>query len=218
MIELGIDESGRGSLLGPLVVGFAIIDENQKKLLEDKKITDSKLMTAKRRLFFWNYSRRIKCITGVRIASSKEVDNINLNFLETVIFSKIIQENYKENMKIIIDAFVQPEKLQELSAKLAYVSEIPGNAIVALNKAEIQSTAVALASIIARVEWDTEVKIIKKDIKEKFGINDIGNLYTPDHKTLRFVRDHKDYPEVRQSFHLTGKNWEKILNEPLDKR
>ena len=59
MKHVGIDEAGRGSVLGPLVVCGVAIEEERLKYLERLKLKDSKKITPKRRVVL---SRKIKKI------------------------------------------------------------------------------------------------------------------------------------------------------------
>ena len=49
MWRIGIDEAGRGPVIGPLVVGALLIPETDEQLLKDAGITDSKLLSKEKR-------------------------------------------------------------------------------------------------------------------------------------------------------------------------
>ena len=45
---LGIDEAGRGSVLGPLVIAGVVVDKRKEAILDNMGVKDSKKLTPKR--------------------------------------------------------------------------------------------------------------------------------------------------------------------------
>ena len=83
---LGIDEAGRGSVLGPMVIAGVIIPEKMEKVLERMGVKDSKRLTPNRRTIL---SRKLKKMFEYEIVviSALEIDKmradgINLNDIE----------------------------------------------------------------------------------------------------------------------------------------
>jgi len=221
MKSFGIDESGRGSLIGPMVIGYSVIDSKLKNKLLKLGVKDAKLLSRKQRDKIIQEVKKLKLNVelGYKIISSKIVDSMNLNLLETIEFSKLIVKAYNSTKPDVyyIDAFVPKKSIKKLKGSIEYILyDLLGISNVNLklyNKCEGRDLSVALASIYARYIWDNEIDKIRSDVKNKFNIEELGSLYTPDHRTLRFIRDHFDYPEVRKSFKLTGINWRKVKNE-----
>ncbi len=217
MKKLGIDESGRGSLIGSLIIGYAIINEQNLKDLNKLKVRDAKTTSFEERQNIIQYLKDYKYDFGfLEIPASLINTGANLNLLELTNMLSIIT-NHRNVDKYEIDAFVPKSGIPKLKSDFFYLSnfcKMPINGDLILeNKAESKYMSVALASIVARYYWDLHVKKLRKKIFEDTGISNIGSLYTPDHNTLRFIRDYKNYSEVRTVFKLSGRNWEKILNE-----
>jgi ribonuclease HII len=133
MLILGIDEVGRGSLAGPLVVGAVALD------LEIKGLKDSKLLTKKRRENLANdiYLQAKYC--GLGWASNQEIDSIGLtNSLKLAASRSVAKLSIKID-KIIIDGVIN--LLPDYDSQL-------------LIKADNCIPAVSAASIIAKVARD----------------------------------------------------------------
>ncbi len=71
----GLDEVGRGPLAGPVVAG-AVIIENESQFLEG--VRDSKLMSEKKRLFFFEEIKKKSLGWGIGIVESFEIDKMGI--------------------------------------------------------------------------------------------------------------------------------------------
>lgn len=85
LLEVGIDEAGRGCLAGPVVAAAVImplIDFNEEESEYDldilRKIKDSKKMTKKNRAICKDYIEEIALGWSLGTASNKEIDNMNI--------------------------------------------------------------------------------------------------------------------------------------------
>lgn len=56
-LKMGIDEAGRGALVGPLVVAGVVVDEDGEKELKKMGVKDSKKLTPKKER---NWLRRLR--------------------------------------------------------------------------------------------------------------------------------------------------------------
>ncbi|MCC7550055.1 MAG: ribonuclease HII, partial [Methanobacterium sp.] len=91
---LGIDEAGRGSVLGPLVVGGVALEEDRVKYLERLGLKDSKKISPKRRIILARKIKRIAECHTVKI-TAKDIDmlrsrDVNLNEIEKIAINRII--------------------------------------------------------------------------------------------------------------------------------
>ena len=103
---LGIDEAGRGSVLGPMVIAGVIVPEKMDKVLERMGVKDSKRLTPNRRTIL---SRKLKKMFEYEIVviSAREIDElrasgVNLNEIEKNAMESIILKLKPE--KAIVDA------------------------------------------------------------------------------------------------------------------
>ena len=83
---LGVDEAGRGSVLGPMVIAGVIVPEKMEKVLERMGVKDSKRLTPNRRVIL---SRKLKkmfeydmIVISAREIDEMRADGINLNEIE----------------------------------------------------------------------------------------------------------------------------------------
>ena len=197
---VGIDEAGRGSVLGPLVVCGVAIEENRVKYLERLKLRDSKKLSPKRRIVL---SRKIKKIAEcypVKI-TAQDIDllrskDVNLNEIEKIAMKKIIGDS-EPDISIIDCIDVKPKRFK---AEIETYKE--NLEVVAEHKADDKYAIVSAASIVAKVERDSEVQKIRKEFKE------IGSGYPSDPKTIAFLKKtpYEDLPDfVRKSWATVAK-------------
>ncbi len=196
MKTVGIDEAGRGSVLGPLVVCGVAIDEDRIKYLERLKLRDSKKLSPKRRMVL---SRKIKKIAEcypVKI-TAHDIDllrskDVNLNEIEKIAMKKIIGDS-EPDISIIDCIDVKPKRFK---AEIETYKE--NLKVVAEHKADDKYVIVSAASIVAKVERDREIQKINKEVKEE-----IGSGYPSDPKTIAFLKKipYEDLPYfVRKSW------------------
>lgn len=180
---LGIDEAGRGPVIGPLVICGVVIEEKQIKILERMGVKDSKRLTPSRRSVL---ARKIKKMGEYELVkiSAQDIDNlrakeINLNEIEKIGMMKIIKSSTFD--KAIIDSVdIYPERLTNS------IKDILGHDldIKSEHKADDNHIPVAAASIVAKVERDIEIEKLTRKYKK---MGPIGSGYPSDPKTKAFL-------------------------------
>ncbi len=200
MKVLGIDEAGRGALIGPLVIGgFLIDDEFEEKLIE-MGVKDSKQLTPKKREEIYNQLIKLGKHKTIKI-SPMEIDMRskigNLNTLEISKMIKIIKE-FKPDLVIIDSPSRNEEKVMN-----KIVEETGCEAIIKC-KADALYKVVGAASIIAKHERDLEIKKIENEINEK-----IGSGYPSDPTTIKFAKQAIQKSKYRK---YIRKSWITIEN------
>jgi ribonuclease HII len=198
----GVDDAGRGSVIGPLVIAGVLISEEDMPKLVELGVKDSKLLSPQRREKLAAEIKRIaKKYTVIKL-SPKDVDAVvergvklhRLNRLEAQTMAKVI-ETLKPDIAYVDASDVLEERFKQhilecLPFKVEIVSE---------HKADRKYPVVSAASIIAKVERDSEIA----ELAEKYG--DFGCGYPTDPKTISFLQKclqkTGEYPDfVRKSW------------------
>ncbi len=180
----GIDEAGRGSVIGPLVIAGISFDSMKIDELKEMGIIDSKkTLPRKRELLFEKIFDLCESIFICKINCStidKFVNFNRLNKLESK-FMTITADNLHAH-KIIVDSCdVNPFRFQQEIKKNLKNKKI---SIYSFHKADSDNIIVSCASIIAKVTRDNEIVKIKKILGK-----DVGSGYPSDPTTKRFIHD-----------------------------
>jgi ribonuclease HII len=187
MLIAGVDEAGRGPIIGPMVIaGIMIRDEDQNKLVEIG-VRDSKMLTRERRQKLYYKILELSVNWTYQILTPMEIDQAVqykrrtgigvLNKLEAEIMAKIINE-LKPDVAYVDSADVDEERFRRMiMAKLTHKIEV-----ISKHKADQTYPVVSAASIIAKVKRDS----IIDEIKRVYG--DVGSGYPSDPKTILFIK------------------------------
>lgn len=211
-IIVGVDEAGRGPVLGPLVMAALAFREEDIKKLEWLGVKDSKLLSAEVRLDLFDRIReivhdfRVEMIEPDAIDLSLKESESNLNWLEAETSARIVSELQPD--KIILDCPSPniPAYTNYFARKLS--EGIRNNAeLVVEHKADLNHIVVAAASIIAKVIRDRQIDRLKDEIGKDF-----GSGYMSDPKTHEFLEKfHGQYP------HLFRRKWQSF-KEAVEKK
>jgi ribonuclease HII len=176
-MRCGVDEAGRGSVLGPLVVG-AVYSGSDDALIEIG-VKDSKKLSPRTR------ERMYDLITGaceisVVFVSASEIDDLrkhmSLNDIEMEMFVRACS-------KVPVSAvYADCPDVNEEGFSREMKRMMSGPEIIARHKADDIFPIVSAASVIAKVTRDRMVD----DIRKEFGA-DIGSGYPSDRFTMAFI-------------------------------
>jgi len=208
----GIDEAGRGPIIGPLYIAGVVIDEGQEIVLQKMGVKDSKLLTPKQReRLFQMVIDTVKSHKIIRVPT-EEIDDavegvggINLNWLEANKAGELI--NALKPDTTVIDC-----PSPNLKAYSAYVEKqlTSKSKLICAHHADTDYVVVGAASILAKVSRDREIEQLRKTI----GV-DFGSGYITDPKTKAFVESYWDkYPEIMRH---SWKTFKKASQQSLDK-
>ncbi len=210
----GVDEAGRGPVIGPMVVA-GICVESEKGLLK-LAVKDSKRHTAgKREELAIKIHDMAKCV--VKVVSAEDIDllrdEMTLNKLEENMFAKIIDEVAVSGSTVYLDAASTDEKGFGDRIKTMLKKDVN---IVSKHRADDTYPVVSAASIIAKVRRDEEVAKIAKELGEDF-----GSGYPSDQRTIDFLKDwvekHGDLPpHTRRSWKTAQRIMSDSKNTSLD--
>ncbi len=152
-IIAGVDEVGRGSLVGPVYAAAVIL----KKKLDKKKLKDSKKLTKKSREILEKYIKK-NSYWSIGSASLKEIEKLNILNASLLAMKRAIKKLNKRPSRVLIDGNKIP-KIKNYNLK--YVI-----------KGDEKIPEISAASIIAKVSRDRLItKMSKKYIKYSWDEN-----------------------------------------------
>lgn len=200
---LGIDEAGRGCVIGPLVIcGVLIVGTRPRSFggvrpqikfralagsdpmesLESLGLKDSKELTPLKREGFISKINNIATKVIVKKIPPWRIDRENINLIELKVAVEIIQETIPDI--VYLDVPTHPRGVKNYIKYLKYLLSCENISleIIGENKADKKYPLVSAASIVAKVERDKTLK----EIKEEYG--DLGSGYPSDKKTIAFLQ------------------------------
>jgi ribonuclease HII len=219
MLKLGIDDAGRGPVIGPMVLAGCLIDEKTGKELKKLGVKDSKQLTQRRREFFEKIIKEKAETFEIKIIYPDEIDGENgkgtkLNELEAIGCAKIINKINKgyRKIKVIVDCpSVSITKWQDfLKTKISNLSNLE---ISCEHKADKNHISVSAASVLAKCVREKEMD----KLKEKYG-SVIGSGYTSDPLTQKFLEKHAQKHKDKGIFRKTWSTWERASTNLRQKK
>ena len=173
----GVDEVGRGPLVGPVVAACVVLPD--KFNLEG--LTDSKKLSEKKRDYFYEEIKKQAVAYGIGIVSEKRIDEIN------------IYEATKEAMiEAINNCKIKPDYVLTDAMKLDL--DIPVKPII---KGDLRSITISAASVLAKVTRDKMLY----ELDNKYPMYDFkNNVGYPTKKHLEAINKYGIIPEHRKSY------------------
>lgn len=186
----GVDEVGRGPLIGPVVAAAVILPINYKL----DGLTDSKKLSEKKREQFFEIIKKDAIAIGVGVISAKRIDEIN------------IYEATKEAMYMAINNLnIKPEHVLIDAMKLNL--DVPSTSII---KGDLLSLSISAASVIAKVTRDHMLY----ELDKKYPMYDLGN--NKGYGTKKHIEAIKEYgitKEHRLSYKPVSDYKDKVVDE-----
>ncbi len=191
----GVDEAGRGSMLGPLVIAGITISKSKIKLLKKLGVRDSKKLSPAAREYL--YKKIIETVDDYHVIRipprviDKSVANHSLNHLEAKYMARVISK-LSPSTAFVDSCDVNSKRFGK------EISELTSNTkIRSYHHADSKFVTVSAASILAKVSRDRAIMRLGKN-------HDIGSGYPSDPKTKMFVkkslRRNHDMPFLRKSW------------------
>ena len=172
----GVDEVGRGPLVGPVVVACVVLPKGYQ--LEG--LTDSKKLSKKKRELYFDIIKKDALGIGIGIKDEKVIDEVNIYEATKLAMYEAI-DNCKKVCKIehvLIDAM----KLD---------LDIPNTSII---KGDLKSITISAASVIAKVTRDRMMDDLDK-IYPMYGFSDNAGYGTKKHieaiKEFGIIEEHR---------------------------
>ena len=173
----GIDEVGRGPLVGPVVTAAVILPKD----FYDERINDSKKLTEKKRELLYDVIMEDAISVGIGISSEDVIDEIN-----------ILNATKRAMLEAVNNLSVKPEHLLIDAVKLD--TDIPQTSII---KGDAKSESIAAASIIAKVTRDRMMIELDKIHPEYDFKHNKGH---PTKKHIEAIKEYGIIKEHRRSY------------------
>ncbi len=173
----GVDEVGRGPLVGPVVAACVVLPD--KFNLDG--LTDSKKLSEKKREYFFEEIKKQAVCFGIGIVDEKRIDEIN------------IYEATKEAMIMAINNCKDlPDYILTDAMKLDI--DIPVKPLI---KGDLRSITISAASVLAKVTRDRMLY----ELDKKYPMYDFkNNVGYPTKKHLNAIKEYGIIPEHRKSY------------------
>ena len=189
IMEIGLDEAGRGPLIGRVYAGAVVWQDN----ISNDMIRDSKKLTPKKREIALNWIKNNITLWGVGYADEKEIDKFNILEATRIAMGRAINDlkskdvNYNHN-NLIIDGCGREKKFPNYN-----VTSIVGG--------DNKYYSIAAASIIAKQYDDNHIMdLIKQDntMDTKYGLS--TNMGYPTKKHMEGIKLHGPTSYHRKTF------------------
>jgi ribonuclease HII len=213
----GVDEAGRGPVIGPLVIVGIKISDDEK--LRDLNVRDSKKCTPNRRERLAKQIMEIVDDYETLILQPSEIDELRkrmtLNQIELVCFSKVMTR-LRSDIYYVDSVDVNEIRFgEELRKRLPFKAEV-----ISKHNADDIYPIVSAASILAKVRRDKEIRKIASELESKLGLP-LGSGYPADTVTQLFIKEWiKKFgsppPYIRYSWKTTKRLIKNISSKKLD--
>jgi len=195
----GIDDAGRGSMLGPLVIAGISMDKKNLRKLSSLGVKDSKKLSPKLRESL--YKKIIEIVDDYYVTkiSPRSIDasvrKHQLNHLEAKYMAKVVSK-LNPDTSYVDSCDVNPRRFGKEISKLS-----DNHKIKSYHHADSRFVVVSAASILAKVTRDRSIKKLQKS-------HNLGSGYPSDSITVRFVTRYYKKNKVMPNF--VRKSWKPV--------
>lgn len=191
LLEVGLDEAGRGPLFGRVYVAAVILPQED---INHENIRDSKKLSERKRLMVYDYIKDYAIDWVVHYKDEKYIDKHN-----------IFKANYDAMHEAIDKLLVRPEHILVDGNYFKHYSDKDGNYIshTTIVKGDDKYTSIAAASILAKVDRDKYIYKMCEDypkLDEYYSIN--SNKGYGAKKHIEGIKKHGITKWHRKSFGL----------------
>ncbi len=207
---IGIDDAGRGPVLGPMILAGVMVDNNDGKILREMGAKDSKMLPpTKRRKIRDNIVSQFQYYS--ELTTPAEIDeSTNLNYLEAIKTAMIINkltEKLDEPVKVVVDCPSTNIKswtkdVFDLLMKPKMID------LKCEHKADVNNVVVSAASIVAKERREEEIK----ELKKKLGV-DFGSGYPADPATKEFLKNNFKNPKYKDLIRFSWATTKKLIGD-----
>ena len=146
--EVGLDEVGKGAVFGPVFSAVVLISEKNKLILKQLGVTDSKKLTPKKRKLLLPKILLLSSDYGIGQSSAREIDKLGIRVATELSMLRAINKLKDKPSEIIIDGSLSLRPWKGTQKNIV--------------KGDTKFTAIASASIIAKVSRDNLIERLDK--------------------------------------------------------
>jgi ribonuclease HII len=202
----GVDDAGRGCVIGPLVIAGVLIDENKIIELRSMGVRDSKKLSSKKRETLAPNIKELATKCSYFELSPLVIDRVvernrklrKLNYLEAMAMARVIRDLRPQRVYVDPSDVIPERYAEQIIRVLPFRVEM-----VCEHHADEKYVVVSAASILAKVRRDR----IVAELRIKHG--DFGSGYPSDVKTITFLeawfREREGCPQFIRSSWSTVK-------------
>lgn len=204
--ELGIDEAGRGPVLGPMVMAGVLVTEAQKEQLHQWGISDSKLYGSSQK----GKQKRQELAEKIIAAFPHRIVNLSSEVIDSYVSRKALNHLEQITAKGI---------MEDLNADLVILdgenlfSPLVRQGVCAQNKADLNYVSVAAASILAKNARDKAFEELCLPFEASYGEVKGGGYANKN--TLDFVRWHLGRYGDLPPFYRKSYQWKALSSPPV---
>jgi len=181
----GLDEAGRGPVIGSMFIALVAMEKSQVEKLVLLGLKDSKSLTPARRRYFYNLILKTAKLIMIKEVRPEEIDKESVSALTIKAMRELIEEALKKQKidEIYVDV-VGHGKQQEEELKKVFEN------VKVLTKGDERCPIVAAASVVAKEVRERHVRNLKKEY------GDFGSGYPSDPKTKRWLEGLEGHPPI----------------------
>ncbi len=204
MLVCGVDDAGRGPVIGPLVIAGVLVEEIKLEALKALGVKDSKQLSPAAR-------------SRMAVEIPKVVDDHHIVELDVPSLDRVVNKAPKFQRLNLLEAKAMGEVIEKLKPQVVYVDSSDTRTerfrnnildvlsyrprLVSEHHADVNYPVVSAASILAKVHRDARIE----EIKKYYG--DFGSGYSTDAKTIRFLMEYyqsnKEFPPIARRSWMT---------------
>ena len=176
----GVDDAGRGSMIGPMVIAGISIEKKNIPKLRKLGVRDSKKLSPKKRELL--YKQIVKLVDDYHVIRipprtiDKYVFEHNLNHLEAKKMAEVIS-NLNPDLSYVDSCDVNAARFGREISDLSKKSKVKS-----YHYADSRFVVVSAASIIAKVSRDRSIMRLNKT-------TNLGSGYPSDKKSVNYVKN-----------------------------
>ncbi|MCG8339240.1 MAG: hypothetical protein MJE63_32435 [Proteobacteria bacterium] len=200
-LELGIDEAGRGPVLGPMIMAGVVVPANDEQILHEWGVADSKTFGSSKKA----RGKREKLAKKIKDRFPHQVTIIPSDTIDHYVRNSSLNRLEQETALNIISSLKSDRVV--LDGKNLF-APIENDKIKAYNKADKDYISVAAASILAKAERDRQIFELCKPFIDEYG--EIGGGGYANKKTLEFVKWYLEKYGSLPPFYRASYQWKEL--------